>query len=395
MRDNKMNIKNIIKEQIKFHLLESLKTQKQKYGEVLVNELKDLDPSNNYKYIEQICKFYKESIDKNEIEKYIKSYNDKLNKNLIPIKYRDINKIKNFDELKDIVDNKSKEKSNREVKKQFYKEQNLDKQFYKKIKNNKGDWLIYTPYNTIQSIILGKDTKWCISQAKINNWFNKYFIDDSVVFYIFINQNNYKEKYQVQIYPNNKKEIYNQEDKRITDKEFEELTGLNLNNFKRYDQFKEINPLIIYDKDGKKIKLLKTLPNGEEIKIYYKDGKKVKQYKIFSDKQEVITYDKNGNKETKATYKNGTLNGKYIEYYENGKIEIECNYKNGNLYGEYKEYYPNGNLQILRNYKDGELDGEYIEYDKNGNKKVLKHYKYGELDGKYIKYYPNENKKVE
>ena len=50
-----MDLKNVIKEQIKYYLSESLKTQKQKYGEILINKLKDLDPSKSYKYIDQIC----------------------------------------------------------------------------------------------------------------------------------------------------------------------------------------------------------------------------------------------------------------------------------------------------------------------------------------------------
>ncbi len=417
-----MNIKNIIKESLKLYLSESLKTQRQKYGNKLVDELKDLDPSKNYKYIDQICKFYKEGIDKNEIETYIKLYDEKLNKNLIPIEYRDINKVKNFDELKDIVDNIQKQKSKRLIKSFNFNDLDVEKQFYKKIKNNKGKWAIYKPYNTIQQIKLGKNTKWCISYTTADNWFNNYFINHNVVFYIFINYDNQKEKYQIQIYPNNRgREIYNQEDKKITDKEFEEQTGINPNDFKWYNQSKEINPLIVYDKNGNIIgKYINGKKEGKWIE-YNNDGSihSILHYEDDKLDGECIEYYPNGNISTKCMYVDNKKFGKYIKYYENGNIKIEQNYffnvlngksiiyypngnimiieyyKNNHLNGKYIYYYPNGNISEITYYKDNNKNGEYKEYYLNGNIKIKQNYKNDNKDGKYIEYYENGVKKIE
>ncbi len=416
-----MNIKNIIKESIKIYLFESLKTQKEKYGSELVNKLKDLDPSNTYKYIDQICKFYKNGINKNEIKKYIDLYNKKLNRNLIPIKYRDINKIKDFNELKDIVDNKSKEKSKRSIKSFNFNDPDVKKQFYKEIKNNKGDWMIYTPYNTIQSIKLGKNSKWCISYTTANNWFNRYFINNRIIFYIFINQNKQKEKYQIQVYSNNRKDIYNIQDKKISSIQFEEQTGINPNDFKWYDQFKKYSTLIVYDKDGNVIdkiingkkegKWIEYYDNGNietieyykndkldgEYRKYYPNGQiqRIEHFKNNSLNGKVISYYENGNKKREYTYKNNLLDGKFIKYYEDGTISSIQNYKNNKLNGKSIVYYSNGNINEITYYKDGKRNGGYIEYYSNGIIAVKSYYKDDNLDGKFMEYYENGNIEIE
>lgn len=69
-------------------------------------------------------------------------------------------------------------------------------------------------------------------------------------------------------------------------------------------------------------------------------------------------------------YKNGKLDGEYIEhnnsdpdYYRNEYIK--CEYKDGELNGKYYEKQYNDNKEIDCNYKDGQLDGEHIEKNDN------------------------------
>ena len=55
---------------------------------------------------------------------------------------------------------------------------------------------------------------------------------------------------------------------------------------------------------------------------------------------------------TKATYKNGYLEGQYERYYENGQLKIKKNGKDRKQCGPYEEYYENGQLKKKGTYKD-------------------------------------------
>jgi antitoxin component YwqK of YwqJK toxin-antitoxin module len=60
-----------------------------------------------------------------------------------------------------------------------------------------------------------------------------------------------------------------------------------------------------------------------------------------------------------SKYKEGKLNGRYIEYSEDGKITYDLNYKNNQQFGPQKEYDPEGRL--VRSYNLNE-DSNYIGY---------------------------------
>ena len=64
-------------------------------------------------------------------------------------------------------------------------------------------------------------------------------------------------------------------------------------------------------------------------------------------------YDKNGQLVSKATYKNGKLNGVYEEY-DDGQLVSKITYKNNERNGVYEEYY-DGQLVYKRTYKNGEF----------------------------------------
>ena len=66
-------------------------------------------------------------------------------------------------------------------------------------------------------------------------------------------------------------------------------------------------------------------------------------------------YYKNGNLKSFKIYKNGNINGKWIEYYESGQINSECSILNEEYAGAYEKFYENGNSKVKGEYIDGEL----------------------------------------
>jgi antitoxin component YwqK of YwqJK toxin-antitoxin module len=87
-----------------------------------------------------------------------------------------------------------------------------------------------------------------------------------------------------------------------------------------------------------------------------------------------------------CSYKNGKLDGDFIEFYLNEKPSLKCFFKDNELENEYFEYYPNGDLIYEKNYKLGKLNGNYIQYLPNNKKYMKTTFKNGEINGEYILY---------
>ena len=359
-------------------LYESKQNQINKYGKELVDKLLPLDPTKTYKYIDKICQFYKEGINTKEIKDYINKFDELQNKNIL--KNKDINSYKTFDKLKQAVDSSSF-KTKRSTKKEVYGKP------YKTINNDKGTWLVYKPTTTEESILLGKNTKWC-TQQKNNNMFNNYYIEMNVDFYYIINKET-QDKYQIVVMKDNKiEEIRDSTDKLLTPEKFEELTDIDPYQFKFH---KNLNgEYVIKDENGnieEKCNYKNNKLNGECI-YYYKNGLIKAKYNYINDEKdgEQFLYYKNGNIMTKCNYKNGRINGEYIEYYKNGNIKEKSNYKNNELNGEYIEYYSNGSIKAKYNYINDKKNGEQFLYYENGNIEKKCNYKNDKLDGEYIEY---------
>ncbi len=67
----------------------------------------------------------------------------------------------------------------------------------------------------------------------------------------------------------------------------------------------------------------------------------------------------------KMHYKDGRMDGKFVQYYFNGKVRSTENYKEGIQDGETKEYYEKGNLKRVAMYSNGKVVKE-ISYDEHG-----------------------------
>ena len=74
----------------------------------------------------------------------------------------------------------------------------------------------------------------------------------------------------------------------------------------------------------------------------------------------------NGQKEYEGHYKDGKLNGLYVEWYEDGQKKCEEHYKNGKENGLCTWWYEDGQKVYEGYYEDGiEVDGLLTELDEN------------------------------
>ena len=124
----------------------------------------------------------------------------------------------------------------------------------------------------------------------------------------------------------------------------------------------------------------------------YGDKRKTK---IIGNRKYVTVWRENGNKWHKKEYKNGKLEGKYIEWYENGKKWYEQKYKDGKEEGKYIEWYENGKKMTEEEYKDGELEGKLTMWYESGTIRYEEKYKNGKREGKWLGWHEDGNKEKE
>ncbi len=154
-----------------------------KYGEEhkeFIEQMSDLDPSGNNKYLDWMVKT---SLGKNQdtnipmadtVVKVVKDFHRLLSR----IKNKDINSYKSLDELRSIVDKASSEEEESKVSKQA-----------KKVFEN-DDVVIYAPLTVQASCKYGAGSKWCIAGKSNTGDLNSYFDDYSKHsnFYFLINK---------------------------------------------------------------------------------------------------------------------------------------------------------------------------------------------------------------
>ncbi len=78
-------------------------------------------------------------------------------------------------------------------------------------------------------------------------------------------------------------------------------------------------------------------------------------------------------------YKNGMLDGDYIEYFENGTTKVKGGFKDNKRHGVWVHYHANGNKMMFNRYKNGRLHGWCMGYDTSGKEIAKKYYYYGRL----------------
>ncbi len=84
------------------------------------------------------------------------------------------------------------------------------------------------------------------------------------------------------------------------------------------------------------------------------------------------------------TLKDGKKEGWYIKYWvDPSRPWITCVYKNGHLDGPYIEWLKNGELWVVCTYKDGKRDGPYTTWFENGRRSRTCTYKADKREGGY------------
>ena len=82
-----------------------------------------------------------------------------------------------------------------------------------------------------------------------------------------------------------------------------------------------------------------------------------KRTKPLAENREAEAYYDNGQLKSRATYKNGKINGLCEVWYDNGQLKLIATYKDYNLNGLCETWHGNGQQWSRANYKDDKLDG--------------------------------------
>jgi len=152
--------------------------------------------------------------------------------------------------------------------------------------------------------------------------------------------------------------------------ELTENWGLDLSEFKEGKIYPQRFVEEISYGNDKEIKIRFYLDN-----IHYVDStffNKVLQTVIIHQNrnEETKIYYYEGNKYREENYKDGVLNGKWIQYANNiSQIEQdyeEIEYKMGIKDGEYIKKYNNGNLKVRGQFMNGKKEGKWLYYEPNG-----------------------------
>jgi antitoxin component YwqK of YwqJK toxin-antitoxin module len=125
-------------------------------------------------------------------------------------------------------------------------------------------------------------------------------------------------------------------------------------------------------------------PNGQLMKIIqYTDSSKLlleaydKKGNVKIIKGNGIFYESHPSDTSKsilATYKNGILNGQYVQYFDNRKIEEKGQFKNGKTDGKWIYYYYYYGLSLVRNYKDGLPHGYFYRFSTLGDTTQVRYF---------------------
>lgn len=89
----------------------------------------------------------------------------------------------------------------------------------------------------------------------------------------------------------------------------------------------------------------------------------------------------NGKVSRRMTYRNGELDGEFIEYHPNGQVMERSVHRAGKVEGTSTSYYPDGKVMEAIPYVDGLMHGERVTYWENGQVRERITYAYGEMHG--------------
>ena len=103
----------------------------------------------------------------------------------------------------------------------------------------------------------------------------------------------------------------------------------------------------------------------------------------------------NGQRSVEMTFRQGEVDGPFVNYYDNGKKKDEGSIKNNKIIGIHTQWYESGQKYAEVNWKDGIEDGSWILWHENGCKQREASYRNGKEDGLWTDYHNNGTKKFE
>ncbi|WP_375559921.1 tetratricopeptide repeat protein [Bernardetia sp. OM2101] len=130
------------------------------------------------------------------------------------------------------------------------------------------------------------------------------------------------------------------------------------------------------------------------LEFFDEKGNSIATYKDLDSKKEqkVKYYYIDGNLFREGAFKEGKVNGDWVEYHHTGAKSVEYSYKNGMDVGTKTVYNLLGQKIKEYSYKDDEIDGLYNEFYKNGQVSQTGWYINGELEGEWVDYSPTGKK---
>lgn len=102
-------------------------------------------------------------------------------------------------------------------------------------------------------------------------------------------------------------------------------------------------------------------------------------------------YYSNGAKYKEISYKEGKLDGEYIQYYGNGQIEFIRTLRNDYMQGPSKNFYQSGQQQFSGYYSFGKKSGSWTSWYESGKVKAQETYQDDHLNETCTYYYENGN----
>ncbi|HTF05891.1 MAG TPA: energy transducer TonB [Bacteroidia bacterium] len=110
-----------------------------------------------------------------------------------------------------------------------------------------------------------------------------------------------------------------------------------------------------------------------KVKCKYDNGRKMAKGRVLNfQKQGTWKYwNDEGRLDHLATFRNDTLNGRYVEYHADRRILTSGQFSNNLKDGVWKMYYPNGVQAGEYSYNEGKLEGKQISWYENGQMREL------------------------
>lgn len=165
-------------------------------------------------------------------------------------------------------------------------------------------------------------------------------------------------------------------------------------------QFKDDKPVgkFVYYYPSKTVRTIIVHDEGSNRSeaFYYHENEKLIAHGIYrnQEKDSVWTHFlPTGHYSYEETYVNGVLNGERITYYgpevTDTKTKLvlrKANYKDGRLQGEFIEYFPDGVVKTKGRYSSGVYDGEIVKNHPNGKPMIIERWKRRKKHGWWTTY---------